>query len=96
MIDPSTHSLTDIRLRTRLGMGTCQGTFCSLRTVAALAEHGISLELSPTDNARRFLQERWGGLRPALWGMQAREMELGRAVYAGTLNLDGAAHEQDC
>ena len=94
--DPSTHSLTDIRLRTRLGMGTCQGTFCSLRTVAALAEHGISLELSPTDNARRFLQERWGGLRPALWGMQAREMELGRAVYAGTLNLDGAAHEQDC
>ena len=94
--DPSTHSLTDIRLRTRLGMGTCQGTFCSLRTVASLAEHGISLELSPTDNARRFLQERWGGLRPALWGMQAREMELGRAVYAGTLNLDGAAHEQDC
>lgn len=93
---PSTHSLTDIRLRTRLGMGTCQGTFCSLRTVASLMEHEIPLEFSPTDNVRRFLQERWGGLRPALWGMQAREMELGRAVYAGTLNLDGAAHEQDC
>ena len=94
--NPSIYSLTDIRLRTRLGMGTCQGTFCSLRTVAALAEHGVSLEFSATDNVRRFLQERWGGLRPALWGMQAREMELGRAVYAGTLNLDGAAHEQDC
>ncbi len=86
--DPSTHSLTDIRLRTRLGMGTCQGTFCSV-------EHGVPLELSPTDNVRRFLQERWRGLRPALWGTQAREMELGRAVYAGTLNLDGAANEQD-
>ena len=94
--DASTHSLTDIRLRTRLGMGTCQGTFCSLRAVAALSEHDIPLEFSATDNVRRFLQERWGGLRPALWGMQAREMELGRAVYAGTLNLDGAAHEQDC
>jgi glycerol-3-phosphate dehydrogenase len=94
--DASTHSLTDIRLRTRLGMGTCQGTFCSLRAVAALSEHNIPLEFSATDNVRRFLQERWGGLRPALWGMQAREMELGRAVYAGTLNLDGAAHEQDC
>lgn len=93
--DPSTHSLSDIRLRTRLGMGTCQGTFCSLRTIGALVEHGVPLELSPTDNVRRFLQERWRGLRPALWGTQAREMELGRAVYAGTLNLDGAADEQD-
>jgi hypothetical protein len=78
------------------GHGYCQGTFCSLRAVAALSEHDIPLEFSATDNVRRFLQERWGGLRPALWGMQAREMELGRAVYAGTLNLDGAAHEQDC
>lgn len=93
--DPSTHSLSDIRLRTRLGMGTCQGTFCSLRTIGALVEHGVPLELSPTDNVRRFLQERWRGLRSALWGTQAREMELGRAVYAGTLNLDGAADEQD-
>ncbi|WP_291440810.1 anaerobic glycerol-3-phosphate dehydrogenase subunit GlpA [Desulfovibrio sp.] len=92
---PATYSLTDIRLRTRLGMGTCQGAFCSLRTVGALAEHGVQLELTPTDNVRRFLQERWGGLRFALWGMQAREMELSRAIYATTLNLDGAAHEQD-
>ena len=92
---PATFSLTDIRLRTRLGMGTCQGAFCSLRTVGALAEHGVQLELTPTDNLRRFLQERWGGLRFALWGMQAREMELSRAIYATTLNLDGAAHEQD-
>lgn len=94
--DAATHSLTDIRLRTRLGMGTCQGTFCSLRTIAALAEHNIPLDIPPTENMRRFLQERWKGLRPALWGIQAREMELGRAVYAGVLNLDGAAHEQNC
>ncbi|MDO5483997.1 MAG: anaerobic glycerol-3-phosphate dehydrogenase subunit GlpA [Desulfovibrionaceae bacterium] len=92
---PSSHSLSDIRLRTRLGMGTCQGTFCSVRTIGALVEHGITLNTPPADNVRRFLQERWRGLRPALWGGQAREMELGRAVYAGTLNLDGAAHEQE-
>lgn len=94
--DPLTFSLTDIRLRTRLGMGTCQGTFCALRTVAALTEHGIPLHSPPPDSMRHFLQERWKGLRPALWGMQAREMELGRAMYMGTLNLDGAAHEQTC
>lgn len=93
--DPYTYSLTDIRLRTRLGMGTCQGAFCSLRTVGSLAEHGISLEFSPTDSICRFMQERWKGARPALWGMQAREMELARDIHAGLLNLDGAMHEQD-
>ncbi len=93
--DPGVYSLTDIRLRTRLGMGTCQGAFCSVRTVGSLVEHGINLEFSPTDSVCRFMQERWKGARPALWGQQAREMEFGRAIYAGLLNLDGAMHEQD-
>ncbi len=93
--DPATTSLTDVRLRTRLGMGTCQGTFCSLRTIGTLTECGVSFPLSPAENLRSFLQERWKGLRPALWGIQAKEMELGRAVYAATLNLDGAKHEQE-
>lgn len=92
--DPSTWSMTDIRLRTRLGMGTCQGAFCSLRTVGTLAEHGVSLELPPTDSICRFMQERWKGGRPALWGIQAREMALARDIHAGLLNLDGAMHEQ--
>lgn len=93
--DPASTSLTDVRLRTRLGMGTCQGTYCSLRTIGSLTECGVSFALSPAENLRAFLQERWKGLRPALWGIQAREMELGRAVYAATLNLDGAKHEQE-
>lgn len=93
--DPATHSLHDIRLRTRLGMGTCQGTFCSLRTIGALTERGVPLSLSPTENVRAFLQERWRGLRPALWGAQLKEIELGRVIYAATLNLDGARNEQE-
>ena len=93
--DPSTFSLKDIRLRTRLGMGTCQGAFCSVRTVGALVEHNIPLGFAPTDSVCRFMQERWKGARPAMWGQQAREMEFGRAIYAGLLNLDGAMHEQD-
>lgn len=92
--DPSTYSLKDIRLRTRLGMGTCQGAFCSIRCVGALAEHGIKLHYKPAESVARFMQERWKGARPAIWGLQAREMELGRAIYGGVLNLDGAIHEQ--
>lgn len=93
--DPSTYSLKDIRLRTRLGMGTCQGAFCSIRCVGALVEHGINLFYSPTDSVVRFMQERWKGARPTMWGIQAREMELGRAIYSGVLNLNGAMHEQN-
>lgn len=92
--DPSTHYLSDIRLRTRLGMGTCQGTFCSLRAMGALSAHKLALAQSPTATVHGFLQERWRGLRPALWGTQLQEIELGRAIYAATLNLDGARHEQ--
>ena len=93
--DVGTHSLTDIRLRTRLGMGTCQGTWCALRTLGALADRGIALKKDPPEEMRDFLQERWHGLRPALWGAQAREMAFTRAVYAGSLNIDGALHEQE-
>lgn len=93
--DPSTHYLSDIRLRTRLGMGTCQGTFCSLRAMGALTAHNLPLAQSPTATVRGFMQERWRGLRPALWGTQLQEIELGRAIYAATLNIDGAQYEQN-
>jgi glycerol-3-phosphate dehydrogenase len=93
--DPSTVSMNDIRIRTRMGMGTCQGTFCSLRTIGSLAECNVPFAASATESLHRFLQERWKGLRPAIWGIQAKEMELGRSVYAATLNIDGALHEQE-
>ncbi len=92
--DKATHSLTDIRLRTRLGMGTCQGIFCSLRTIGTLTENNIPLAKTQSESIRSFLNERWKGLRPAMWGMQLKELELGRAIYAATLNIDGASHEQ--
>lgn len=92
---PSTFSLTDIRLRTRLGMGTCQGAFCALRTVGQLVEHDMAMGFAPTGSIVRFMQERWKGARPALWGIQAREMEFNRSLYAGLLNLDGAMNEQN-
>ena len=91
--DPATRYLHDVRLRTRMGMGTCQGTFCTLRAVSVLSEMNIPFVLSPTQNIRSFLQERWQGVRPVLWGSQIKECELARAIYAATLNLDGITGE---
>ena len=91
--DKTTHFLHDVRLRTRLGMGTCQGTHCSLRTVGALAGMPTSFAVSPRVNLRSFLQERWRGLAPALWGTQVQEIESSRAIFGATLNLDGEDDE---
>ena len=82
---PSTHSLHDLRLRTRLGMGTCQGTFCALRAASVLVEQGVPYADDPLRDMRKFVQERWKGTRPVFWGQLAREMEFSRNLYSGTL-----------
>ncbi len=84
---PSTHSLNDVRLRTRLGMGTCQGTFCGLRAASALVEHGVCYG-DPLGDMRQFVTERWKGTRPAFWGQLAREMELARIMYISSLDSE--------
>jgi glycerol-3-phosphate dehydrogenase len=87
--EPTSHSLGDIRRRTRLGMGTCQGSFCALRAMVALAENALLPGMPPQDIFRQFLQERWHGIRPLLWGDQLREVELERGIYEATLNING-------
>lgn len=90
-----------------MGMGTCQGAFCSVRGIGALAalraaEDNASPQTDrgnqpdPADDytdpavlLRRFQQERWHGIRPALWGGALREAELTRSIYGATLNIDG-------
>lgn len=91
--NPSTHSLNDVRLRTRLGMGTCQGTFCGLRAASALAEHGICFGGDPVDDMRHFVQERWKGTRACYWGKLAREMELTRIMYSSSLGTEPGEFE---
>ena len=82
-------NLNDLRRRTRLGMGTCQGTFCSYRALGLLQKaHDLSAE-----EIRRLLTEllaeRWKGMTPALWGQTLRETELMRGVYSNILNIEG-------
>ena len=43
---------------------------------------------------KEFLEARWSGIRPVLWGNQLREAELARGIYEATLNLDGAMRDE--
>lgn len=79
-------SLTDLRRRTRIGMGTCQGGFCACRAAGLLAKaHGcVQRERKDLED---FLQERWKGNFPIGWGDTLREAEYTQWVYKHVLGL---------
>jgi len=82
--DEDVHFLSDIRRKTRLGMGTCQGAFCGYRALPLLRL--AKDKYAPfREELQDFLDQRWKGIRPVLWGAQLRETELTRGIYAGLL-----------
>jgi glycerol-3-phosphate dehydrogenase len=80
--------LQDILHRTRLAKGTCQGGFCVYRLLGLLNELRKE-EGSGGSNVilKNFLEERWKGIRPVLWGASLKEEELIESIYKGLFNL---------
>ena len=73
--------LQDLRRHTRLGMGTCQGSHCIARAAEILAEELGAPEKAP-EFVKSYLQERWKGMTPVMWGETLREAEFMRKKYA--------------
>ncbi len=93
--DDDVHFLSDIRRKTRLGMGTCQGAFCGYRALPLLRREKD--KYAPfREELLDFLDQRWKGIRPVLWGAQLRETELTRGIYGGLLRFgEGATRQTD-
>jgi glycerol-3-phosphate dehydrogenase len=91
--DPAVHSLDDLRRQTRLGMGTCQGTYCTYRATPMLQEAFGSWERTVKEY-QILLGERWRGITPVLWGEQLRESELARALFLNVLGFEAAESEE--
>ncbi|MCY3901884.1 MAG: anaerobic glycerol-3-phosphate dehydrogenase subunit GlpA [Caldilineaceae bacterium] len=142
-----TVTLDDLRRDVRLGMGPCQGGFCTYRAVGILHEMRAAGETGPQEQAappcgaewdvaflqsparsenvapvragtvsdpapsgtafqvsaaidpeatvshpnlllRDFLQERWKGVAPILWGQQLRQERLDELIYLSIFNAD--------
>ena len=86
-------SIDDLRRSTRLGMGPCQGAFCTCRAAALLAERADAGQRppeapEPNDSLRAFLAERLRGAAPIAWGDQLMELWLEAGVYRGTMAVD--------
>lgn len=78
----------DLRRQLRLGMGPCQGGFCSVRaTGIALASDHIDIERA-NGLLRLFLKNRWIGLWPILYGQQVRQTALDNWIFQGTLDVE--------
>lgn len=75
------HKLIDLRRRTRIGMGTCQGEICACRAAGILAETGTCISRARED-LLTFLEERWKGMYPIAWGETLRETEYTQWVYS--------------
>jgi glycerol-3-phosphate dehydrogenase len=83
-----TTNLDDIRRSLRLGMGPCQGGFCIYRATGIL--HGVEELDAAEANAslRHFLQERWKGVWPILYGDQLRQARLDDWIFQGVLDVE--------
>jgi glycerol-3-phosphate dehydrogenase len=80
--------LEDLRRKLRLGYGPCQAAFCAWRAAGMLATRGDGGDPAPA--LERFLEERWRGQRPTIWGDQARQALLNHAIYRGIFDLEGS------
>ena len=74
------HTLADLRRRTRVGMGTCQGTYC-IRKAAAVLARELGRPEDAERLAREYLDERWKGMMPVGWGDTLRSMEFMQKVF---------------
>ncbi len=115
-----TLTLDDLRRDVRLGMGPCQGGFCTYRAAGILHELGAQAPAAPAPDGwevsdmqspgrhtrpggpprpqaafaqpnlllHDFLQERWKGLTPILWGQQLKQERLDELIYLNIMNAD--------
>ncbi len=81
-------SLRELGQRSRVGKGPCQGSFCSLRMTAHMYNAGMLKERQGLDELTDFLNERWRGIQPLLWGVAVGQAELQEALHCGLLNLE--------
>lgn len=87
-------NLFDLRRRTRMGMGPCQGQLCSGRSAGLLSEY-CGIQKDPLGNLGSFLNERWQGVFPIGWGDTLSKVELTTWLYNGVCGLDSYVHKEN-
>ena len=87
------NNLVDLRRRTRMGMGTCQGELCACRAAAVMAAAGKICPAMAKADLKSFIAERWKGMSAVAWGDTMREGELLSWLYDGVCDLSNQKME---
>ena len=85
--DHQVTSLSQLRRRTRLGMGTCQGQLCAYRAERMLEELCHKTKAQSRQDVMRFLNERWKGMAAVAWGPTLSECQLMGYIYQSILGI---------
>lgn len=83
----SVNNLVDLRRRTRIGMGTCQGELCACRAAGLMGRRDPICARRAKADLVSFLNERWKGMEPIAWGDTLRESEYMTWVYESVCGL---------
>lgn len=86
--------LDDVRRQVRLGMGPCQGGFCSQRATGIAHERGDIDSVKANELFRTFLKNRWIGLWPIVYGKQLRQTALDNWIHEGALDVEHLPSEE--
>ncbi len=84
------HNLINLRRRTRMGMGTCQGELCACRAAGLLDKANACADRT-LDDLSSFLNERWKGMYPIAWGETLVEIQFTSWLYNGVCGLNQVA-----
>lgn len=88
IVEQHVDTLTQLRRRTRLGMGTCQGQLCALRAAGLMCILQKNEVSKVGVDLAEFINERWKGMYPVGWGATLAEAQLVANIYQGLCGLD--------
>ena len=80
--------LEAIAVRTRVGKGPCQGTFCSVRLLSYLYNKGNITDTDGINDLKKFLNERWKGEHSLLWDVTLVQSSLKEMIHCGLFSLE--------
>jgi glycerol-3-phosphate dehydrogenase len=81
--------LNDLRRDLRLGMGPCQGGFCAYRAACIRHETLHDTPEHTTVLLSDFVERRFGGMKPLLWGHNLRQALLAEQIYGRIVGISG-------
>ena len=87
-------NILNLRRRTRIGMGTCQGELCACRAAGLLSKANGCAQKSIEDLAT-FMNERWKGMFPVAWGDTLAEAQFTSWIYEGVCGLDAFQKKEE-